>query len=72
MEYYRFERLKLPDVKLEPIIRAGTHANFIYFLLEGTVDVTSVDGTRHYVTLNPGSVFGDISALYNIPSTYNY
>ena len=62
----------MPGMVLEPIIRAGTKPKFVFFLVSGEINVTSIDNTRIYLKLKPGSIFGEISALYDIPSTYNY
>ncbi|CAN3352741.1 hypothetical protein DICA1_A10682 [Diutina catenulata] len=59
-------------VSLHPqqyIIRKGEPAKSMYWILKGTVSVTSTDGEAVYAELNAGSFFGEIGILYNRPRT---
>lgn len=63
---------KLKLVQYHPqefIIKEGDPALAMYWILKGTVSVTSTDGESVYAELNPGAVFGEIGILFNRPRT---
>ncbi|KAL5594825.1 uncharacterized protein BROUX77_008172 [Berkeleyomyces rouxiae] len=51
------------------IIREGDEAKAMYWIVRGVVAVTSRDGEAVYAELKPGSFFGEISIIMNIPRT---
>ncbi|CAN3372447.1 hypothetical protein DIURU_005057 [Diutina rugosa] len=51
------------------IIRQGDASMSMYWILKGTVSVTSTDGEAVFAELAPGSFFGEIGILYNRPRT---
>lgn len=51
------------------IIRQGDALMSMYWILKGTVLVTSTDGEAVFAELAPGSFFGEIGILYNRPRT---
>lgn len=51
------------------IIKKGDPSTSMYWILKGTVDVTSPDGESIYAHLNSGDFFGEIGILYNRPRT---
>lgn len=53
----------------EYIIKEGDPALSMYWILKGTVSVTSTDGESVYAELAPGSFFGEIGILFNRPRT---
>lgn len=53
----------------EYIIREGDPAMAMYWILKGTVSVTSTDGESVYAELASGSYFGEIGILFNRPRT---
>lgn len=53
----------------EYIIREGDPAMAMYWILKGTVSVTSTDGEAVYAELASGSYFGEIGILFNRPRT---
>lgn len=63
---------KLKLVQYHPreyIIKEGDSALSMYWILKGTVSVTSTDGESVYAELAPGSFFGEIGILFNRPRT---
>ncbi|ORY06902.1 hypothetical protein BCR34DRAFT_590476 [Clohesyomyces aquaticus] len=51
------------------IITEGEHAKAMYWLVRGSVRVTSRDGESTYAELRPGAFFGEIGILMDIPRT---
>ena len=51
------------------ILTEGDEAKAMYWLVRGAVAVTSRDGEAVYAELKPGSFFGEIGILMNIPRT---
>ncbi|CAK3762357.1 F-box LRR-repeat 7 [Lecanosticta acicola] len=51
------------------IIREGEDAKAMYWLVRGSVRVTSRDGESTYAELRPGSFFGEIGILMDMPRT---
>ena len=53
----------------EYIVKHGEPARSMYWILRGTVGVTSMDGESVYAELAAGSFFGEIGILFNCPRT---
>lgn len=53
----------------EYIIKEGDPALSMFWILKGTVGVTSTDGESTYAELSQGSFFGEIGILFNRPRT---
>lgn len=53
----------------QEIIREGEDAKAMYWLVRGSVRVTSRDGESTYAELKPGAFFGEIGILMDIPRT---
>ncbi|KAK6202269.1 uncharacterized protein RJT21DRAFT_118272 [Scheffersomyces amazonensis] len=53
----------------EYIIKKGDPSKSMYWILKGTVSVTSTDGESIYAELASGSFFGEIGILFNRPRT---
>lgn len=53
----------------EYIIKEGDPSKSMYWILKGTVSVTSTDGESIYAELASGSFFGEIGILFNRPRT---
>lgn len=53
----------------EYIVKYGDPAKSMYWILRGTVAVTSADSEAVYAELAPGSFFGEIGILFNRPRT---
>ncbi|KAK5122579.1 hypothetical protein LTR85_003842 [Meristemomyces frigidus] len=53
----------------QEIIREGDDAKAMYWLVRGSVRVTSRDGESTYAELKPGAFFGEIGILMDIPRT---
>ncbi|TKA65737.1 hypothetical protein B0A55_10921, partial [Friedmanniomyces simplex] len=53
----------------QEIIREGEDAKAMYWLVRGSVRVTSRDGESTYAELRPGAFFGEIGILMDIPRT---
>lgn len=53
----------------EYIIKEGDPALAMYWILKGTLGVTSTDGESVYAELGPGAFFGEIGILFNRPRT---
>ncbi|KAI1743210.1 RNI-like protein [Xylaria scruposa] len=51
------------------ILTEGDEAKAMYWLVRGVVAVTSRDGEAIYAELKPGSFFGEIGVLMNVPRT---
>jgi F-box and leucine-rich repeat protein 7 len=51
------------------ILTEGDDAKAMYWVVRGAVAVTSRDGEAVYAELKPGSFFGEIGVLMNIPRT---
>ena len=51
------------------IVKSGEPALAMYWILRGSVAVTSTDGESLYAELLPGSFFGEIGILFNTPRT---
>ncbi|SMR41414.1 unnamed protein product [Zymoseptoria tritici ST99CH_1E4] len=51
------------------IIREGEDAKAMYWVVRGSVRVTSRDGESTYAELKPGSFFGEIGILMDMPRT---
>ncbi|KAI7365066.1 RNI-like protein [Hortaea werneckii] len=51
------------------IIREGDDAKAMYWLVRGSVRVTSRDGESTYTELKPGAFFGEIGILMDMPRT---
>ncbi|KAI1811294.1 hypothetical protein GGS20DRAFT_579170 [Poronia punctata] len=51
------------------ILTEGDEAKSMYWLVRGVVAVTSRDGEAIYAELKPGSFFGEIGVLMNMPRT---
>ncbi|KAK5109144.1 hypothetical protein LTR62_007506 [Meristemomyces frigidus] len=53
----------------QEIIREGDEAKAMYWLVRGSVRVTSRDGESTYAELKPGAFFGEIGILMDMPRT---
>lgn len=53
----------------EYIVKYGEPACAMYWVLRGTVNVTSPDGEATYAELQEGSFFGEIGIMFNRPRT---
>lgn len=53
----------------QEIMREGEDAKAMYWLVRGSVRVTSRDGESTYATLKPGAFFGEIAILMDMPRT---
>lgn len=53
----------------EYVLKEGDPALSMYWILKGTVSVTSPDGDSVYAELSPGAFFGEIGILFNRPRT---
>ena len=53
----------------EYILKYGEDAKSMYWILRGSVKVTSPDGEVIHATLNEGAYFGEIGILFNRPRT---
>lgn len=53
----------------EYILKEGDPALSMYWILKGSVSVTSPDGDSVYAELSPGAFFGEIGILFNRPRT---
>ncbi|TKX19194.1 cyclic nucleotide-binding domain-containing protein [Elsinoe australis] len=53
----------------DPILIEGEDARSLYWLVRGSVRVTSRDGESTYAELKPGAFFGEIGILMDIPRT---
>ncbi|KAK4626342.1 F-box/LRR-repeat protein 7 [Fulvia fulva] len=53
----------------QEIIREGEDAKAMYWLVRGSVRVTSRDGESTYAELKPGAFFGEIGILMDMPRT---
>ncbi|KAF2860945.1 RNI-like protein [Piedraia hortae CBS 480.64] len=53
----------------QDIIREGEDAKAMYWLVRGSVRVTSRDGESIYTELRPGAFFGEIGILMDMPRT---
>lgn len=53
----------------QEIIREGEDAKAMYWVVRGSVRVTSIDGESTYTELKPGAFFGEIGILMDIPRT---
>ncbi|KAG8627330.1 hypothetical protein KVT40_004813 [Elsinoe batatas] len=53
----------------DPILVEGEDARSMYWLVRGSVRVTSRDGESTYAELKPGAFFGEIGILMDIPRT---
>lgn len=53
----------------EYIVKFGEPAKSMYWILRGTVGVTSTDGEAIYAELAAGSFFGEIGIMFNCPRT---
>jgi F-box/leucine-rich repeat protein 7 len=53
----------------EEIIQEGEDAKAMYWLVRGSVRVTSRDGESTYAELKPGAFFGEIGILMDMPRT---
>ncbi|KAH8682007.1 cyclic nucleotide-binding domain-containing protein [Xylariales sp. PMI_506] len=51
------------------VLREGDEAKAMYWLVRGVVAVTSRDGEAVYAELKPGSFFGEIGVLMDVPRT---
>ncbi|SCV99370.1 LAFE_0A01684g1_1 [Lachancea fermentati] len=51
------------------IVKAGESARAMYWILRGSVNITSPDGEAVYAELLEGSYFGEIGLLFNRPRT---
>lgn len=51
------------------VLTEGDEAKAMYWLVRGVVAVTSRDGEAVYAELKPGSFFGEIGVLMNMPRT---
>lgn len=54
---------------LDTIIKKGDPSKSMYWILRGTVGVTSTDGESLYAELASGNFFGEIGILFNRPRT---
>ena len=61
-----------PQVYLpqENILTEGSEAKVMYFLVRGSVAVTSLDTETTYAELHSGSFFGEIGILMDMPRKY--
>ena len=55
----------------EFIIKKGDPSKSMYWILKGSVIITSTDGESVYSELCPGEFFGEIGILFNRPRTAN-
>jgi len=55
----------------DTIITEGEQGKAMYWLVRGSVQVTSRDGESTFAELKPGAFFGEIGILMNIPRTAN-
>jgi F-box/leucine-rich repeat protein 7 len=55
----------------DTILTEGEQGKAMYWLVRGSVQVTSRDGESTYAELKPGAFFGEIGILMNIPRTAN-
>lgn len=55
----------------DTILTEGEQGKAMYWLVRGSVRVTSRDGESTYAELKPGAFFGEIGILMNIPRTAN-
>ncbi|PVH92430.1 cyclic nucleotide-binding domain-containing protein [Periconia macrospinosa] len=55
----------------DTILTEGEPGKAMYWLVRGSVRVTSRDGESTYAELKPGAFFGEIGILMNIPRTAN-
>ncbi|ODQ78248.1 hypothetical protein BABINDRAFT_162906 [Babjeviella inositovora NRRL Y-12698] len=63
-------RLKLIQLNAqEYVVKAGEPSKSMYWILKGTVGVTSPDGEAVHAELAAGSFFGEIGILFNRPRT---
>jgi F-box/leucine-rich repeat protein 7 len=53
----------------QEIVREGEDAKAMYWLVRGSVRVTSRDGESTYAELKPGAFFGEIGILMDMPRT---
>ena len=53
----------------QEVIKEGDDAKAMYWLVRGSVKVTSIDGESNYAELKPGAFFGEIGILMDIPRT---
>jgi F-box/leucine-rich repeat protein 7 len=53
----------------QEVIKEGDDAKAMYWLVRGSVKVTSIDGESTYAELKPGAFFGEIGILMDIPRT---
>jgi CRP-like cAMP-binding protein len=53
------------------IFEEGSHSDWIYVVIEGTVEITKcVDGQKYVIeTLKEGDIFGEIAYITKIPRT---
>jgi CRP/FNR family transcriptional regulator, cyclic AMP receptor protein len=61
----------LPAVDCEPgatLLSEGEHTGILYILIDGRIEIVK-GAFQVYVTSEPGSMFGEISALLNVPHT---
>lgn len=54
------------------LLEAKSHARYVYFILEGTVDIMNKNGHYQYGSLAEGSLFGEFSVLTSIESPFSY
>src|SRR5260221_9668829 len=52
----------------ECVLEQGTHTGHLFILIEGKVEIVK-DGETVATSGRPGDIFGDISALLNLPHT---
>jgi F-box/leucine-rich repeat protein 7 len=55
----------------DTLLTEGEQGKAMYWLVRGSVRVTSRDGESTYAELKPGAFFGEIGILMNIPRTAN-
>ena len=53
----------------QEVIKEGDDAKSMYWLVRGSVKVTSIDGESTYAELKPGAFFGEIGILMDMPRT---
>jgi voltage-gated potassium channel len=73
-ELIRELALALQPVSFMPgdyIFRAGDIGRQMYFISQGTVDVSSADGKTAYATLRGGDFLGEIALLFSQPRSAN-
>ena len=51
------------------IVREGDVSDSMYFIIDGTVEVVSSDGTQIFAEMSKDSFFGEVSLFYNINRT---